>query len=274
VTHPTGLAVGVDLGGTKIAAGLVDREHGSVTGYRTIPTPVADGGQAVLNACAELASLVAEETGHTRLPVGIGICELVDPRGRPTSAVTVDWRGLDVPGAFSALGLATVASDVRAGAAAEAAFGAGQGFDHFLYLTVGTGISYCLVADGVPYAGAHGAAIMVGAPEIETEAAGPAIAAAAGVPTPQALADPRYAGIVHAAASKTGAALAFLVNALDPQAIVIGGGLGIEPRYHDGVIDQLRSLVTTDTARGIPVVPARLGSKAGVVGAALAAPSC
>ncbi|MCW2809436.1 MAG: hypothetical protein JWQ93_3391 [Marmoricola sp.] len=273
MTHASGLAIGVDLGGTKIAAGLVDRDDGSVTVYRVIATPVADGGQAVLYACAGLASLVAAEAGRTDLPVGVGICELVDPRGRPTSAVTVDWRALDVAGAFTALGPVTVASDVRAGAAAEATFGAGQDFDHFLYVTVGTGVSYCLVADGVPYAGAHGAAIMVGAPEIEREAAGPAIAAAAGVSTSQALADPRHAGIVDAAASKTGAALAFLVNALDPQAIVIGGGLGVERRYYGVVTDRLRSLVATDTARGIPVIPARLGSHAGVVGAALAATS-
>ncbi len=274
MNHPTGLAIGVDLGGTKIAAGLVDRDRGSVTGKRTVGTPVTQGGQAVLDACAELVRLVAEEAGHTPLPVGIGICELVDPRGRPTSAVTVDWRALDVTKAFAALGPATIVSDVRAGAVAEAVFGAGQPFSHFLYLSVGTGISYCLVVDGAPYIGAHGAAIMVGAPEIELEAAGPAIAAAAGVTTREALAHPRYAEVVDAAAAKTGAALAFLTHALDPRAIVIGGGLGVQPRYLDAVSGHLRSRVTTETAKAVPVVPALLGPDAGVVGAALGAATC
>ena len=273
MNRSTGLAIGVDLGGTKIAAGLVDRDQGSLTGKQTVATPVAEGGQAVLDACVKLANLVAEEAGHTRLPVGIGICELVDPRGRPTSAVTVDWRALDLAGAFAALGPATIASDVRAGALAEAVFGAGQPFDHFLYLTVGTGISYCLVVDGVPYTGAHGAAIMVGAPEIEREAAGPAIAAAAGVTTREALADPRHAAVVDAAAAKTGEALAFLTHALDPQAIVVGGGLGVQPRYLDAVVGHLRPRVKTETAKDMPVVPARLGPDAGVVGAALSATS-
>lgn len=267
----TNWALGIDVGGTKIAAGLVRCDTGVVEGFDVRPTPVADGGQAVLASCVDLAQRVLAATGwEGPAPVGVGICELVDLTGRAIAATTIDWRCCDISGAFAEVGPARLVSDVRAAAVAEAVHGAGAGQTPMLYLSVGTGISHCLVIDQVAYAGAHGSAILTGAPLIEDRAAGPAISREANRSTQEALTDPGCDDIVDRAASLTGEALAFLVNALDPAMVVVGGGLGLQPRYRDAATARMRELAAPQV-RDIVVCPADLGAAAGTVGAALAA---
>jgi glucokinase len=139
------VALGLDVGGTKIAAGIVDLGTGAVLERQQVPTRPERGGAAVLTDCAELAA----ELGDGRLPVGIGLCELVDLAGRPASADTIDWRTLDPAAAIEAPSV-VVESDLRAAALAEARFGAGAGVSPFLFAIVGTGASACLVVDGRP----------------------------------------------------------------------------------------------------------------------------
>jgi glucokinase len=160
-------AVGIDVGGTKVAAGLVDGETGRILARDELPTRPERGGAAVLADCAALAAAL----GEGGVPVGIGLCELVDVRGRPVSAETVNWRERDVAGAIPAPRV-VVESDVRAAARAEAEFGSGVGRSPFLYVVVGTGASACLVLDGVPYTGARGHAIVLGAPPVEAIGSG------------------------------------------------------------------------------------------------------
>jgi len=130
-----------------------------------------------LERCAELAREVAD--GHTTM-VGVGICEFVDEEGALSGADTLDWRGLDVAAAFQPMNV-VIEADVRAAARAEALFGAGRPFEEFIYLSVGSGVSYCLVQAGWPRKGARGNAIVVGAPPVERTASGLALARAAGV---------------------------------------------------------------------------------------------
>lgn len=257
------LAVGVDVGGTKVAAGLVDVASGEVVRVLTEPTGARDGGRSVLDLCGRLV----DELGRDGRPVGVGICELVDRSGQVRSGVTVDWRDLDVQ---DALGPCTIESDVRAAAAAEARFGAGRHRNTFLYVNIGTGIAHTLVQDGVPYAGARGFAIMVGAPPIEDKASGLALSAAAGIDTRSVLADPAYREIVDSASASLGQAFAFLVNALDPEVVVVGGSLGLSPDYLAGIDTAMRA-ATAEELSNVSLIPAELSESAGVVGAALAA---
>jgi glucokinase len=260
-------AVGIDVGGTKIAAGLVDTATGAVLERRRVATRPERGGPAVLADCAELA----DELGAGRLPVGIGLCELVDLDGRPASADTIDWLGLDVGGAIAAPRV-VVESDVRAAALAEARFGAGAGVSPFLFAVVGTGASACLVLDGRPYAGARGEAIVLGAPPVERIASGPALARAAGVERGEdVLADPVHARLVQEAAEALAHSVAVLVNALDPALVVLGGGLGAEDAFRARVEQAVRGRVAYPRTPPFDVVSSRLGSEGGVVGAALSA---
>ena len=261
------VALGIDVGGTKIAAGVVDVDTGTVHDRRLLPTRADRGGEAVLDDCAALAT----ELGGGRLPVGIGLCELVDLAGRPRSADTVDWRALDLAAAIDAPRV-VVESDLRAAALAEARFGAGVDVSPFLFVVVGTGASACLVLDGSPYAGAHGEAITLGAPPVETVASGPALARAAGLERAEdVLSDPAHAALVDVAAEALGSVLAMLANALDPHVIVLGGGLGAEPGFQLRVERACRAGLAYPRTPPLPVVPSRLGPEGGVVGAALVA---
>lgn len=262
-----GSAVGIDVGGTKIAAGLVDGGSGRILAREELPTRPERGGEAVLADCAALALAL----GGGGAPVGIGLCELVDLEGRPASADTVDWRGVDVAGTVAAPRV-VLESDVRAAARAEARFGAGAGRSPFLYVVVGTGASACLVVDGEPYAGARGRAIVLGAPPVERIASGRALARDAGVERAEAvLADPTWRSLVDAAAAALGQVLAVLANALDPTIVVLGGGLGGEPSFRERVAAAVRSSIAYPSTPPLEVIGSRLGPDGGLVGAALAA---
>jgi glucokinase len=141
-----------------------------------------------------------------------------------------------------------------------------------VYLVVGTGVSYCLVLDGRPYEGARGNAIVVGAPPVERTSGGLALAERAGVARAElVLGDPVRASLVDSAAHELGLALAALVNALDPEAVVIGGGLGLVDRYRNRVAAAARGAIEHEATRELPIVPATLGPRSGVIGAALVA---
>lgn len=260
-------AIGIDVGGTKIAAGLVDGATGRVLRRRQLATCPERGGEAILADCAGLAA----ELGGEGLPVGIGICELVDLDGRPASAQTVDWRDLDLDGAVGGTGV-TLASDVRAAALAEARFGAGKGRSSFLFAVVGTGASVCLVLDGQPHHGERGYAVVLGAPPVEAVSSGPALARAAGRERAEdVLADPAHAALVDERAAALGEVLAVLANALDPSLVVLGGGLGAEPAFRSRIAASCQALLAYPPAGGLEIVGTHLGTDGGLIGAALTA---
>ena len=89
--------------------------------------------------------------------IGVGICELVDCEGRIASANCIQWQDEPVQEKLSSIAPTVIEADVRAAALAESMFGAGKAFHNFLYVTVGTGISCCLMLDGTPYLGVRGA---------------------------------------------------------------------------------------------------------------------
>ena len=164
-------AIGLDVGGTKIAGGVVAIDSGQVLARRRIPTHAGRGGEAVLAdaiALAEGLCADAERLGVGVYAIGVGVPELVDLAGAITSGHAIAWRGMPVRERFSRFGPSVVESDVRAHALAEARFGAGRAFRLFVFVTVGTGISCCLVQDGVPYAGAQGNALILASSPLTT----------------------------------------------------------------------------------------------------------
>jgi glucokinase len=289
-------AIGVDIGGTKIAAGLVDLASGHVHTRRAVPTRPERGGEAVLADALTLAEALKQEIPTGVRGIGVGICELVDGAGNVTSAHTVAWAGLPVRERFSRIAPAVVEADVRAHALAEARYGAGRPFELFVFVTVGTGISSCLVQGGRPFAGARGNALVlassphtavceqcgaVNRPILEEYAGGPALVARYNrdhgghatrgeeVLAMAARGDDGAATIVSSAGAALGVALGWLVNVLDPQAIVVGGGLGAAGGlYWDALLASTRAHIWADAGRDLPILTAALGPDAGLIGAA------
>jgi len=293
-------AVGLDVGGTKMAGGVVT-PSGQVLARRRIPTNPERGGEAVLSVALEMAGELmaeAETLGREVLGIGVGAAELVDQEGNVTSGQTISWRGMPVRERFSRLAPAVVDSDVRTAALAEAVFGAGRPFDTFVYVTVGTGISSCLVQDGRPYAGARGnALVLAGGPVsaactgekanppppalLEDFASGPALVTrynrrsfgrverAESVLAAVDAGDPVALEVVSTASEALGASVGWLVNVLDPEAIIVGGGLGLAGGlFWSGFTASARHHIWAEEGRNLPFLPAALGNDAGFVGAA------
>lgn len=301
---PLPVTVGVDVGGTKCAAGLVDCARGERLAGEVFPTSPERGGAAVLADALRAARALVDEgrrRGTPPVALGIGVAELVDRDGRLASGFTIDWRGVDLAAAaYEATGLPlTVDADVRAAARAEGAWGAGRGIGDFVYLTVGTGVAAALVIDGEPYRGARGltgtvasaptlspdpAGRLVPGQPLEGFAAGPAIARRYRAHRPEfagdarevvaraTAGDPAAREVLRSAGEALGAQVAALVNTLDPAAVVVGGGLGlVEGEFRAALDYAFRRHVWSDLHREAPLVSGALGPEAGMLGAALGA---
>src|SRR5688572_20766235 len=121
MSAPTFTALGVDVGGTKIAAGVVEFPSGDVVVEQTLPTLPERGSEAVLSDVVRVAESLA---GRTSIQgIGIGLCELVDPAGKILSQSCVSWDDGEVRRRLADIGPVTLEADVRAAARAEAAFG-------------------------------------------------------------------------------------------------------------------------------------------------------
>jgi glucokinase len=119
---------------------------------------------------------------------------------------------------------------------------------------------------------AHGPTGLPPAHRAEEVLAAAAAAASTETATISAARSAAAATAIHTAATALGVALGWLVNVLDPEAIVIGGGLGsASGPYWDAVVAATRAHIWSEVSRELPILPAALGPDAGLIGAALAA---
>ena len=294
--------LGVDVGGTKVAAGIVRFPTGELRLWRTLATRPDRGSEVVLEeVVAMVESLVSEaaRAGESIDAIGLGLCELVDASGRILSANCLSWQDGEVRERLGRFAPVTIDSDVRAAAVAEATFGAGRRHKIFLYLTVGTGISCCLMIDGRPYVGARGAtgtmassAVAIPCDQcgavnrrtLEQLASGPALVARfnrldtnvvlTGQDVMEALktGDPHALQVVTSAGEALGSNIGLLVNVLDPEAVILGGGLGSsEGPFWEAVVASTRRSIWSDVNRDLPILRAATGVSTGVIGAAISA---
>jgi len=290
--------IGIDVGGTKIAAGLLSPDDGRPLANRVISTRPQRGGRAVLDDVLQLTlSLVNEAAAQdaTVAGIGLGLCELVDREGRIASANCIPWLELPVREELSSIAPAVIEADVRAAALSEARYGAGRTFETFLYVTVGTGIACCLMIEGRPYLGTHGATgTMASSPlsvpcevcghvsrrTLEEIAAGPALvqrfnAVQGNAETGRDVVAAAGAGnalatqVVRSASEALESQLGLLVNVLDPEAVIVGGGLGLsEGPFWDHFIAATRRHIWSGLHRDLPILKAATGTDAGWMGAA------
>lgn len=301
------LVVGVDLGGTKTSAAVVDPD-GEVGPVVTVPTPSAIGPAEVLDAVAAavrgaVSAIGADEAGL--VGVGIGAAGAVDVASMTVVSATEtfrDWVGTNLEAELQErLGpiTVTVRNDVDAHALGEAWRGAAASASTFLMVAAGTGIGGALVVDGrlrtgahhvggemghVPAPGADGLRCTCGrSGHLEALAAGPAIhrdyLACGGTPSASDTravfarardGDEVALAAINAAASGLARGVAGIVTTLDPDLVVVGGGLAeAGPLWWRPFEDTLRAELI-DVLADIPVLPAAAGQTAAIIGAAKA----
>lgn len=292
---PEALAVGIDIGGTKIAAGVVDTD-GRVLTRRDIATPVSDR-QSLVDAIIGLARDLAAE--HSVEAVGVGVAGLVDRAGETVRfAAHLPFQDEPLRNELAtALGLAVVVdNDANAGGWAEARFGAARGAQDAVFVAVGTGIGGAIIIDGQLRRGWQGASGEIGHLIIERDGrpcpcgsrgcweqygSGRALlraAEAAGLEVPHGAAvtaaadagDERARTVLREIGEWIGIGIAGLVAVLDPEVVVVGGGVSaagdllLEPTR-----DSFRTYLTAQGRRPEPqVLLAALGPDAGLIGAA------
>jgi glucokinase len=298
------VVLGVDVGGTKSRAvllgpdqpdrgGLADPPDLTVVAMDEVPTATSERADPGLGASHALAHRLRDralEQGLHITGVGIGVPEYVRG-GLLHSDLVLAWTVQ--PGElFADIAPVTVESDVRCGALAETVLGAGRDSTSMLYASIGTGISSSFVVGGHVWEGHRGEAIALGelpidrdldpgvAHTLEEFASGSAIARRYSRATGQQVAgarevlalaeghDPRARAIVESAASAIGAALAWAVYLVDPQVVVLGGGLGSSGGWWTQQINERYQRLSRPSPP--PLLPAECGADSGAIGAALA----
>jgi glucokinase len=282
--------IGLDLGGTKLLAGVVDGDGTVLRRERRLIAGLS------LEALVETVHEVVQVLG-VDAPVGAGVPALLDMRsGLAVYCNHLPLAGVDVR---ATLGVDVVDNDATCAVLAEWRLGAARGREHVALLTLGTGIGGGLVLDGRVYRGAVGAAAELGHVPVDLDGppcfggcpgrgclealcSGSALArdAAAlwGRPATgeevTALArggDPEAVMLMETLGDRLGAGLAGIAMSLNPEVIVLGGGvMAAGPLVLEPARAELRRRALAPS-RDVPVVAAQLGEEAGMIGAALLA---
>jgi glucokinase len=283
-----GRAIGIDLGGTKILAGVVDRA-GRLERSIERATP-SDSQGAVLDAVVEM---VAELRTPGVEVLGCGVPVRIDARsGLALAAVNIPLGNValaEVLGERVGLPVAVV-NDASAAALGEFVHGAGRGSSDLVLLTLGTGVGGGLVLGGKLYRGwsevGHMVIVENGVPcpgactglgHVESYCSGTAadrLAREALGPLASArdLVEARHP-LLDGIGRHLGAAVASLQNLFDPEIVVIGGGFGVSAG--EQLLGPVRTVIRRETlapaGERVRLAVAELGSAAGLIGAGLVA---
>jgi glucokinase len=280
--------IGVDLGGTKILAGVVD-EGGRVDRTVEVATPTSSQESLV----EELVAVVGELRTPDVVAAGFGLPTRVDPRtGVAIGAVNIPLHRLSLRDELAPrVGLPVGAvNDGGAAALAELRFGAGRSASNLVMLTLGTGVGGGVVLDGRLYRGwaelGHMVIVVDGEPcggacsgrgHVESYCSGTAadrVAVRELGPgkTAHDLVEARHPALTTIG-HQLGCAIGSLVNVFDPEIVVIGGGFGLAAGEQLLVPARLAVLreALAPSGQTVRLALAELGASAGMIGAALVA---
>lgn len=307
--------LGVDIGGTKVAVGLVDRE-GKILQQGRRPMAATGTAEAALDAVTGAIDSLLSQSGGAMQSIGICAPGPLDPE----TGVVLNppnlpcWRNFPLADRIAAKYSVPVKvdNDANAAALAETRWGAARGYRYVFYATIGTGIGTGIVFDNAIYHGKTGAAAEGGHVSIdyhgpvcacgkrgciETLAAGPAIGARARA---KVKADPNQASAILQLAQNNVASvtsetvgqayasgdplarqilletvellvawLGNIVDLLDPDVLVLGGGVAamLKP-FFDEIKLRLPAWCVNPRAFEIPLLMAHYGADAGIAGGA------
>ncbi len=304
LSTPSALAIGIDFGATSIKSALVRGgeilRHGRLIDPQnaTAAETMAAIEGVIRELCSDLPSLV---------PVGIGLPGLVDSTNGIVHGLSnvIGWEEVPVRQLLQDnLGVPVILeNDANAMAYGEWRHGAARDARHVICITLGTGVGGALILDGKLFRGAQLAAGEIGHASIDYQGKPGPYGSTGGLEeyvgngqiTERAMDAYRYAGVIppatpctpehlayaaqagcpvakelwEAIGTEIGAAIASAVWLLNPDAIVIGGGIA---RAGELVFDPIRRSVSNRTApvihESLRIVPATLGNDAGAIGCA------
>jgi glucokinase len=297
-------SIGIDIGGTKIAAALVTID-GGVSHLTKVDTPVVEGPASIVKAVINQIKTLHIQAASQQLSiigVGIGSAGQIDVEtGTVVYAVETmpGWTGTALGAAVkTATGLPVIVeNDVNAMALGELHFGAGRGYASTLYAAVGTGIGGALILNGQLWRGVNWSAGELGhvlvdyrsdrvcncgaTGHLEACAAGPAIARAyyqrKGLPETGDLhpvvkaaesGDRLAQEAIAEGARIMGEAMAGLAAVFNPEALILGGGVALLGDIWWSPFEAAVRANPMPAAQKIALKRAELGNQAALIGAA------
>ena len=276
------MVLAVDVGGTKLAAGLVDGA-GAILLDAHCETPQQPDPEVVFAALSSIIDLVLRAGPTAPVVCGVGCGGPMTEGGRTVSPLNIPgWRGFPLLSRLeSQVRLpTTVDNDAKALALGEGWRGAAAGLTNYLAMVVSTGVGGGIVLDGRLLDGAHGNAGHIGhlivEPDgrlcvcgargcLEAETSGPSIAATTGRPAAEASDEVR-----RRTGTLVGRAVASVANLLDLELAVVAGSvaLGFGEPFFSAAQQEVDARAKLSYSRGTRIVPAGLGADGPLVGAA------
>jgi glucokinase len=300
--------IGVDLGGTKILVGLFADDVEPLARVKE-PTPFTDGPQAVVAAVERALNRALEEAKVSRESIkGMGFSvpgQVNYKTGFVKYAPNIEWRDVNLPSLLpkSWTWSTVLENDVRVGTFGEWKFGAAQGARHVLGVFAGTGVGGGLILDGKLFHGFNFNAGEIGHTIVHWRK-GTHLEGIAGrrnmmkraerllADAPKRVRkewkgidlanvkssmlaefyqkdDPIAVKLIDDAAKTIGAGIGSCINLLNPQIVVLGGGLAgaLGESFSERVWEIASRYALPGAADGVKLVPAALGDDAGIVGA-------
>jgi glucokinase len=278
-------ALAVDIGGTKLAAGLVDN-RGTITSHVETPTPVTTDSEELWSTLADLLDSLPRSDRRRASVVGVGCGGPMTAGGELVSPLNIPaWRAFPLRDRLANhTGLEVhVDNDAKALALGEGWIGAAKGERNFIAMVVSTGVGGGIVVDGRLLEGASGNAGHIGHVIVEpggrrcgcgangcleAEASGTAIRAITGRAPAEA---PRE--IVEHTGRLVGQAVGSVVNLLDLRLAVVAGSvaLGFGEPFFAAAQAELDRVCRLEFSRGARIVAAGLGRDGPLIGAAAVA---
>ena len=270
--------IGVDIGGTKTVIGIIDDQTGKIVEKSVIPSKKHRDDKKNLNI---IIKHILDLSNKNKIKnIGIGVPELINNKGVIKGNYNFNWHNKNLVNYFPKNLNIIVDSDVRCHLRAEKYFGVAKNYTNFAYINIGTGLSYAQYKDGKIYSGAKGYAIHFASSRItlydwkknkktslipEEYYSGKEIIKILSINN-----NIKKKKILNNVAESLASLIGSLINTIDPDKLVLGGGVIINIAYFKKIlIDHIRKFILADEVKKINIKTSKLTDSTGVIGAGL-----
>jgi len=270
--------IGVDIGGSKTVIGIIDDHTGKVIEKFVIPSKKHKDDKKNLNI---IIKHILDLSNKNKIRnIGIGVPELINNKGIIKGNYNFNWHNKNLVNYFPKNLNIIVDSDVRCHLRAEKYFGVAKNYTNFAYINIGTGLSFAQYKEGKIYSGAKGYAIHFASSKItlydwkknkkislipEEYYSGKEIIKVLSINN-----NIKKKKILNNIAESLASLIGSLINTIDPDKLVLGGGVIINIAYFKKIlIDHIRKFILADEVKKINIKTSKLTDNTGVIGAGL-----
>jgi len=270
--------IGADIGGSKTVIGIIDDQTGKVIKKIVIPSKKHKDDKKNLNI---IIKHILDLSNKNKIRnIGIGVPELINNKGVIKGNYNFNWHNKNLVNYFPKNLNIIVDSDVRCHLRAEKYFGVAKNYTNFAYINIGTGLSYAQYKEGKIYSGAKGYAIHFASSKItlydwkknkkislipEEYYSGKEIIKILSINN-----NIKKKKILNNIAESLASLIGSLINTIDPDKLVLGGGVIINIAYFKKIlIDHIRKFILADEVKKINIKTSKLTDNTGVIGAGL-----